>query len=448
MYTRNLYIEIPVLIILLITAVSLSAVFFYKGELFYGFVLLLPVLIIVVLLFYVINHTNRKIAFFFDSVCNEDLSLVFPEVINGKALQELNRSLNRTNKLYAKMREESETNELFYKSLINHAKTGLMAVNNEGRIMVINPAMESLFEYFILSEISDFSQIDPGIPDIFNRLEPGKPEILSIIVDHKLQQLLINKAILSLKNNPVSIFSVENIKNELDNKEMESWIRIIRVLNHEIANAVTPISSMSTTIRELFHKDGQLYIDGITEEIISDTADALRNIDEHAQGLMRFVSSYRELTHLPKPEYRHIQLTSFLRDEINTLNNKLEKKDIEVSLQIDPEELLLLADPGLIQRVFSNIILNAIQSMENCTLKRINISAGTDLHNRTFVKIADTGEGIRADHLEQVFVPFFSTKEEGSGIGLSLCRQIMQLHNGDISIVSEPGKGTEVSLLF
>ncbi len=448
MYTRNLLIKIMLLIFLLVVTVSSCSILFFHRDYLSAGVLLLPAGILIALLIYFFNRTNRKIAYFFDSIRNEDTSQVFPENVKERTVRELHKSLNRINRIFAEARAESETNEQFYRSLISHAKSGLMAVNKEGRILEINPALENMFAAYTLAEIDDFEKIDPRIPEMLGGLEPGKPEVLAVHVDKELQQLLFNKAVLQVKGSPVSILSVENIKNELNQKELDSWIRLIRVLNHEIVNAVTPISTLSRTIYELHLKDGKLNTSGITGEIIADTADALKSIDEHARGLMDFVSAYRKLTRLPKPEFREVFLHDFIRNEIIALKGLTDRNPVEINLRVDPVGLSVLADPGLLQRVFSNILINAVQSMEDRNNRKIEISASTNYHSRTIVKIEDTGEGIPEDQLDQVFVPFFSTKESGSGIGLSLSRQIMQLHKGEISINSRLGEGTEITLVF
>ncbi len=448
MYTRNLLIKISILILLLIITVTGCTILFIGKEYFFAGMLISAVALECYGLIWLFNHANREIAYFFDAIRNEDISQSFPEDVKSRTLRELHRSLNRVNRIFAQARMESETNEQFYRSLISHARTGLMAVNEEGRILEINPALENMFASYTLSEINDFSRIDPRIPGMLAELEPGKPEIIATEVENELQQLLFNKAVLQVTNDPISILSVENIKSELDHKELDSWIRLIRVLNHEIVNAVTPISTLSSTMHNLYHKDGSLNTSGITDDIIADTADALRSIREHAQGLMSFVNSYRRLTRLPEPVFQEVLLDDFIHDELIALKGYKGSEKVEINVKIEPGGLSILADPDLLQRVFSNLLINAVQSMENSVHKKILISVSTNYHNRTIIKITDSGEGIPEDHLDQVFVPFFSTKENGSGIGLSLSRQIMQLHKGEISINSQVGKGTEVSLVF
>ena len=448
MYTRNVIIRTLLLVFLLAASTALCSWLFYSGKGLLGTAVMPLVLLASVLLIGLFNRSNRKLAQFFDAIRNEDFSQTFPENVKEKTLRELHRSLNRVNRMFARVREASETDEQFYRSLISHARTGLMAYDRRGRIHEINPAMENILAAYNLRYLKDFNAVDPRLPDLFDRLAPGKPEILAIPIENEMQQLLFNRSLLQIKEEEYSIVSVENIKNELDHKELDSWVRLIRVLNHEIVNAVTPITTLSSTFYDLYHRNGKLDTKQVSDDMIADTARALQNINEHASGLMNFVNSYRQITRLPEPAFRDVPLAEFIREELFTLRNYSGAEKLETEVEIRPENLSVYADPELLQRVFSNILINALQSMESAEDRKLRISAATNYTNRVVVRITDTGAGIPADLRDQMFVPFFSTKENGSGIGLSLSRQIMHLHKGEISVESEEGKGTVVSLLF
>lgn len=399
-------------------------------------------------LIYLFNRTNHKIAYFFNALRNADTTFQFPENVRGRTLRELHKSLNRVNRIFSEARKASETNEHFYHSLIGHVRTGLVVFNKQGKIEVINPAIEKIFATYNLRHISDFNKVDPRVARVMYSIEPGKPEILGVSIENELNQLLFNKAILQIQDHELNIVSVDNIKNELDHTELDSWVRLIRVLNHEIVNAVTPITTLSSTFYDLFHKEGKLSKKNISNEMLADTANALKNIYDHGSGLMNFVNAYRQITRLPEPSFREINLTDFIRNELYSLQNYPEGKHINTNMDIDPEDLTITGDPELLQRVFSNILINSLQSMDKSVKKQISITVFQNYYNRTIVRITDTGCGIPEDIKDQVFVPFFSTKEDGSGIGLSLSRQIMKLHKGDISIDSAENEGTTVTLQF
>jgi two-component system nitrogen regulation sensor histidine kinase NtrY len=448
MYTRNLLIRIILLIILLTVTSFFCAWLFFHNRYLYMAVILPFILIETGLLIYLFNRTNHKIAYFFNALRNIDTTLQFPENEKGRTLRELHKSLNRVNRIFFEARKASETNEQFYHSLISHVRTGLLVFNKQGMIEVVNPAMEKIFATYNLRHISDFDQVDPRIARVMHSLDPGKPEIMGVSIENELNQLLFNKAILQIQDRELNIISVDNIKNELDHKELDSWIRLIRVLNHEIVNAVTPITTLSSTFYDLFHKEAKLSKKNISEEMLADTAKALKNIHEHGSGLMNFVNAYRQITRLPEPSFREIDLTDFIRNELYSIQNYPDGKHIITRMEIQPDGLTITGDPELLQRVFSNILINALQSMDKSSKKQIWITAFQNYYNRTIIRITDTGCGIPDDIKDQVFVPFFSTRENGSGIGLSLSRQIMLLHKGDISIESAEDEGSTVTLLF
>jgi len=265
-----------------------------------------------------------------------------------------------------------------------------MLLNKQGKIEVANPAIEKIFATYNLRYIGDFDNVDPRISGIMHRLEPGKPEILGISIENELNQLLFNKAILYIRDQELNIVSVENIKNELDQKELDSWVRLIRVLNHEIVNAVTPITTLSSTFYDLFHKGGKLSKKNISDEMLADTAKALQNIFEHSTGLMNFVNAYRQITRLPEPSFREINLNEFIRKELYSILNYPGGKTVTTKTNINPEDLTVTGDPELLQRVFSNILINALQAMDKSEKKEIWITAFQNYINRTIIRIADT----------------------------------------------------------
>jgi nitrogen fixation/metabolism regulation signal transduction histidine kinase len=421
---------------------------FIEVKRIYAYVLFLIIPIEAGLLIYLFSSINRRITYFFDAIRNEDNTLVFPHDINNRTVRELHRSLNRVNLIFATAHKESETNELFYRSLISHVRTGLIAFDQNGIIKEINPAIEKIFISYGFRKIEDFDKVDIRIADVLVKMQPGKPEVLILPIENEMRHLLFNKAVLHQGENTLSIVSVEDIKNELDHKELESWVKLIQVLNHEIANAVTPISTLSSTFYTLLNRKVNGPDREIDSEVISDATKALENIHEHAEGLKNFVNSYRSFTRLPEPSLQGIPLNNFIIKEISNLKNYPKSEDIEVKTEIIPEDLSIRADPELLQRVFSNILINALESMEESNQKELHISASHNYSNRTVIQIRDTGTGIMDSIKDQVFIPFFTTKEEGSGVGLSLSRQIMQLHKGEINLLSRAGEGTTVTLLF
>jgi signal transduction histidine kinase len=237
---------------------------------------------------------------------------------------------------------------------------------------------------------------------------------------------------------------------------MDSWQKLIKILNHEIMNSIAPITSLSSTLSGFYKSDGnETGSELITGKIISDTIRGLSIIEEHGKGLIKFVESYRSLTQLPKPEFTRINIEEFF-ERISILANSFldsgnEKFQIRPAIKINvmPSGLTLMADDKLVAQVIINVIRNSVEAFElSMEDKIIEINASKDSDERVIITIRDNGPGMNADVLEKVFIPFFTTKESGSGIGLSLSKQIMRLHNGNITCDSSPDNGTTISLIF
>jgi signal transduction histidine kinase len=259
-----------------------------------------------------------------------------------------------------------------------------------------------------------------------------------------------------IQNREVKIVTLQDIKSELDMHEMDSWQKLIRILNHEIMNSVAPITSLSSTLSG-FYKSGedQTSPDNITPRIISDTIRGLNIIEDHGKGLIHFVESYRSLTQLPKPEFTRVNIKEFferimilVNSGFDTDNNKYEVRPL-ITSSVTNDEITLVADDKLLAQVFINVVKNSIEAFGKCKEDDfISLSADRDTDGRIVLSIKDNGPGMDAETLEKIFVPFFTTKEIGSGIGLSLSRQIIRLHNGNITCDSVPGEGTTFTMLF
>lgn len=242
--------------------------------------------------------------------------------------------------------------------------------------------------------------------------------------------------------------SLQNIQSELEEKEMEAWQNLVRVLTHEIMNSVTPISSLAGTIesdlRQHFDEDA----DQLSEDEMRDIHLSLQTISKRSEALIRFVKEFRSLTSIPKPKPAVFSARTLL-DEVCMLHkSELGEKGISAQIEVYPEDLTILADKGMIEQVLINLVKNAIQSFDDQAEKTLTLRAFVSEKSRPVIMVKDNGPGIDPDALEKIFIPFFTTKKTGSGIGLSLSRQIMRQHQGTLTVKSELGKGTEFYLRF
>jgi signal transduction histidine kinase len=262
-------------------------------------------------------------------------------------------------------------------------------------------------------------------------------------------QLSIKASSLKTRDEELTIVSIQDIKNELDEKEVDSWMRLIRVLMHEIMNSITPITSLSESLLGIYNHDGiPAQPHEITEKNISTTLQGLNVIKEQGKGLMSFVESYRKLTRIPKPDSKLFKVSN-LFSRIQILYNSLGNSEkIKLTIDLKDPELELFADENQISLVLINLLKNAIEANADNPESTITISAGKDPENKPEIRVSDNGHGIPLNLIDEIFVPFFTTRKEGSGIGLSISKQIMLLHGGNLKVRSLPGKETTFCLNF
>ena len=403
-----------------------------------------------------LNRTNKKLAYFFSAVRNEDTSLFFPEGVGFANEKMLNRSLNELNNKLKDARINIELQEKFYKSIMEKIRTGIISFYKNGVVEFTNPEIKRMFGLEHISHINKLQTIDPRLVEMLEKIESGDQRRINVKVNNTLLSLAVHSQTIIIQNREVKIVTLQDIKSELDIHEMDSWQKLIRILNHEIMNSVAPITSLSSTLSG-FYKSGkdQTSPENITPRIISDTIRGLNIIENHGKGLIHFVESYRSLTQLPKPEFTRINLGEFFERIMILINSGFDndnnnyKVRLLITSSVMPDDLTLVADDKLLAQVFLNVAKNSIEAFGKFKEDDfISMSAGRNPEGRIVLTIKDNGPGMDADTLEKIFVPFFTTKESGSGIGLSLSRQIIQLHNGNITCDSAPGKGTTISMLF
>ncbi len=403
-----------------------------------------------------LNRTNKKLAYFFSAVRNEDTSLFFPEETGFANEKILNRSLNELNTRLKNARINIELQEKFYKSIMEKIRTGIISFYNNGVVEFTNPEIKRMFGLEQIPHISKLRAIDPKLVEILENIESGDQRRINVKVNHKLLSLAIHAQSIVIQNNEIKIVTLQDIKSELDMHEMDSWQKLIRILNHEIMNSVAPITSLSSTISG-FYKDGenQRSPEVITPRIISDTIRGLNIIEDHGKGLIHFVESYRSLTQLPKPEFIRVNIQEFF-ERITILVNSYYDSDDEtnpmnqiIKASVTPEDLTLMADDKLLAQVFINVIKNSIEAFGKISEgDQILLNGSRNPDGRVVLSVQDNGPGMDTETVEKIFVPFFTTKESGSGIGLSLSRQIIRIHNGNISCDSTLGSGTTITMIF
>jgi nitrogen fixation/metabolism regulation signal transduction histidine kinase len=419
--------------------------FFANERLILGIFMTVIFVIQVIELIHFLNRTNQKIAFFFDAIRNDDSTLSFPEHTENKSLNELNASLNKVNELIKKIKFELVEQEQYFKTILEHVSIGIITFNENGNIFLANSAARNLLNYEHLTHINQISQVDRKLFATINELQPGDRKLVSFNGKAGVVQLSLKSTRFKTAKQNLQLVAIQDIKSEMETKELESWIKLIRVLTHEIMNSVAPITSLSQTILEYFKNlDGQMP----SEKIITNTIKGLEVINERGAGLISFVENYRKLTRLPQPDKKPIKVGQLLEKTITLINYESLNELVQITWKTNPPDLEILADKEQISQVLINLIKNSLEALKNLAEGKILLSGEINANGRVQISVSDNGPGISEDLMDKIFIPFFTTKESGSGVGLSLSRQIMMLHGGSLKVVSVPGKLTQAILEF
>lgn len=399
--------------------------------------LILFLLAIILWLVRRLRLSNRKLAYFFNSLENDDYTLRFIESKGLPSERMLNRSLNRIKGIIQNTRLEIQQKEKYYEIILSSIHTGVIALNQKGFVIQSNHFALKLLGLEIFTHINQLNKVSALLLQTVKEIRPNENRRVSYTNERGRVQLLISATELIVRGENITLLVLNDIENEMDEKEIESWIRLIRVLSHEIMNSIAPITSLSDTLLTLHRKSDS---PEDSPELKQNTMNGLQVISETGKGLISFVESYRKFTRIPEPVKEYIDLSEFIHRMIILCSMEPHFGNVKIDTDIRPEGLKIYADPNLLGQVLLNIIKNAIQAMKAQQDCRIIITAGQGPEGSVSLKISDNGPGIPPEILNEIFVPFFTTKEEGSGIGLSIARQIMRAHGGSIKVESVPGR--------
>ena len=450
MISRNLYFQILIRVLLIVFPALAAGWMIASGQLVvFVYLCIFIIIIVVVNLVNYLNSTNRKISYFLDSVQNEDSTLSFPVNITNKPIREIYLGLNKVNKQIQQLKIESRQQEQYFQTLLEHVGTGIVTFNTKGFVLHANSAAKKMLGVNNLTHLNQLEKVDLNLFQAISNIQPFDQKLVSVLSESGSIQLSIKATPFKTKDDELILLAVQDIRNELDEKELESWMKLIRVLMHEIMNSIAPITSLSESLCQFFMIDGRPALpEEVTETTIQTTLRGLSVIKEQGNGLMLFVESYRKLTRLPKPDKKIFRVEELI-SRIKVLYTSLENNEIiKLTVTVNPQEMELFADENLISQVLINLTKNALQANEKNPEGKIQVIAGINSEHRCEIRVVDNGPGIPDEILEQIFVPFFTTRENGSGIGLSLSRQIMRLHGGRLQVRSVLGKETVFSLIF
>jgi len=384
------------------------------------------------------NHLNRWISFFLLGIENEDTTLKIPSKSGNKAIDEVYKGMNRLNELFRQTKTEINTREQYFRSVINQSTTGLFSVNEKGRVININPEAEKLIHLKEYHHINALSAVDKTLPGFIMQSDPSFHQSSVIFENRHGQKLLFKLSQITIKSQKIKLIAVSDITKELDNREVDAWIKLARTLSHEIMNNIAPITTLSKVISGYFSKNNKIIDVGkIDEKIIRNTVKGLNVIEERSVGLMNFVENYRKFTKLPEPHLNEVNLSAIIENNLLAASAFPGFDKIKIKKEI-PDDFHFVTDEKLQTQVVTNLLKNALEALSSDGTENPTLMIKLWQTDRTArIEFANNGQTIPPELREQIFVPFFTTKENGSGIGLSLSKQIMLTMGGDILLNSK-----------
>lgn len=442
-----------------IRVLLLTATLFLLFFLLYSMDLVVaPILVIVAVIFQVISlfryvdKINRDLTSFLESIRYSDFSRSFQVEGLGSSFDKLKEMFNNVMLDFQRIRSEKEEHYYYLQNIIEHVEISIVAYRNDGTVEMVNPAAKRLFQISRLTNVKELKKWSPELVDKLLNMKQGENALIKVNDNDELLQLAVYASEFVLNERGITLVTIKNIQTELEEQEMEAWQKLIRVLTHEIMNSIAPIASLTSTMN--------MMVDSVAQEIqsrlpkdfdnepIDDIRHALKTIHKRSTGLIHFVETYRNLTRIPKPNFAIFDVQKLFDNILALLGESLKKAQIETSAEITPANLQLTADEQLIEQVIINLVKNSIHALEHRTDGKIMLKAYVNRRGRTIVQVTDNGQGIIKEVRDKIFIPFFTTKKSGSGIGLSLSKQILRLHGGTIAVHSIPDKETIFTLTF
>lgn len=448
MIYKRFYINIIIRIAFLLATCFLIVLPFFSGKIFLIINHILFLAIQVYFLIKYVNRVNYDLSNFIEGCISRDFNMIkFPNG-KGKSYTKLYKSLSTLSDALKKSEIETIFKSQYLYAAIQNVGTGLIWFEPDGEVILVNKSAKELLNLNTLSNINELESVSYGFSDLLKQIRPQENKLVKIHTHNTFKQISVKAAELIQQGKQIKLITLHDIKNELDEAELDSWQKLIRVLAHEIMNSIGPIITTTTAISRYYTGETGNIInkDDINESTINNTIKGLDIIKERGLGLKEFVSNYRQLTNVPRPIIKEIELNSFIEDIVLLFNEDLKNRNIDFKIELN-DSLKILADKKLIAQVVINLIKNAIEAVFKQKSPLIELIIFKNDLGKVVIQINDNGEGISKEVIDKIYIPFFTTKDEGSGIGLSLSRQIMRLHKGTINVKSEKGC-TQFQLIF
>jgi two-component system, NtrC family, nitrogen regulation sensor histidine kinase NtrY len=416
-----------------------------------------PVIVAVVVIFEItsliryLDRTNRELTSFLESIRFSEFTRTFQIESMGGTFNELNKAFNEVMQDFQKVRAEKEESFHYLQTIVQNIDVSVIAYSADGNIELINKTAKKLFQLASIKNIKALEMLSPELVSTLLNIKPGENKLVKIQFEDDILQLAIYASTIKIKDKLIYLVTIKDIQNVLEEQETEAWQKLIRVLTHEIMNSITPIASLSSTLDLMLKgmvaegNSGELKID---QESVSEIQEALQTISKRSTGLLHFVNTYRNLTRIPQPNFRLCRVRELFDNIEKLMDEEIKRCGFEFIVHVEPEDLEFTADDQLIEQVLINLLKNSLHALNGSTDGKMQLLGFLNKRGRVTLQVIDNGPGILKDVLDKIFIPFFTTKPSGSGIGLSLSKQILRLHNGTITAHSEPNVETVFTMTF
>lgn len=397
-----------------------------------------------------VDRTNRDLSRFFEAIRYGDFSQTFHSHGLGKSFKQLHVAFGEVMREFQKTRAAKEEHFRYLQTILQHVGIGLIAFQRNGEVELINRAAKRLLNCTQLKNIQELAKLNTELVKTLLNMRSGQKALVKIQDRDEQLQLALFATEFRMRGRNMVLVSIQNIHSELEETEIEAWQKLIRVLTHEIMNSVTPIASLASTVNELLKQISAT--DNLSSreraEVLKDICGGLQTIQKRSEGLMHFVEVYRNLTRLPRPDFKILSVKELFVHLEQLMRPQMEAQGIVFKMEVTPVNLEVMADAEMLEQVLINLLKNAMQALADQPEAEIKLLAKLSPRGQPLIQVIDNGPGISEDSLDKIFIPFYTTRKEGSGIGLSLSRQIMRLHKGSISVQSTPHVETVFTLRF
>lgn len=450
MVYKNFSIQVGARITLLtLTMIAWITLFFSPGYPTGHILLTLLIILQAWNLFSYVSRTNADLTRFLDALRYADFGQRFNMQEVGAGFEELGEAFTRIIERFQAQRDHQEENLRHLRALTEHVPVPLLSVHPDGRINLHNNAARRLFGSVHVTQVEDLKSFGEEFARQIAAVSPGERRMAALCIDELQQQLTVSATEIVIAGKMEKLVSLQNIQSELDGVQLQAWQDLVRVLTHEIMNSITPVASLAKTATELVEDAiGKLGEQPDIQEELADVKSAVTTVARRSDGLMHFVQSYRRLTRLPAPKQRLIQLTGLFASVRELVATDWQEAGIALSMRAEPETLELTADRDMVEQVLLNMLRNAAEALAGCEHPRTDVLGYLNRQGHVSIEISDNGPGIPPEIAGNVFVPFFTTKREGSGVGLALTRQVMLAHGGTVSLGTSQSGGAKFTLSF